>query len=370
MKVRLSAEEQNRFLVKESRRELMLAEEAKKLLSKKSEEADRAREAKARKDWQELQEKESAEGTPEGAPAFRYRSIKADNSREMLETIGNLRDWLNEAPLERHNWFYSDLCILEPTNSMQLAAFEQLRLTGLLCSRFSTSVRKGRRFFTLAGEDTELQNGQEDKRRDASRQRRQQQPASPAVSVPDGGSRAGSDVAADPLAVLGSSGVSVRHEKEPPSVPAEESAAVEPAGEPAAAVPAVESAAAVEPAGEPATAVPAVESVAAEEPAVVQGRPVLVDEPAAAQGESWIMNPAISPKVIVNMTREGPVVKAAAEAAIPQEKQSGESLPGLKGSSAARQAAAVQGKRKACVGRSGGSQKRKRSSPAGLKDLS
>ncbi len=162
----MSAEEYNPFLVKESERELMLAEEAKKQLSKKSEEADRAKEAKAKKDWQELQEKESAEATPVGAPTFMYRSIK--------ESMGNLRDRLNEAPLERRNWFDSDLCILEPTNSMQLAAFEQLRLTGLLCSRFRTSVRKGRRIFNMAGEDAELPNGWEDKRRDASRRRWQQ----------------------------------------------------------------------------------------------------------------------------------------------------------------------------------------------------
>jgi hypothetical protein len=43
------------------------------------------------KDWQELQEKESAEGVPVGAPVFRYRSIQADCSREMLEIVGNLR---------------------------------------------------------------------------------------------------------------------------------------------------------------------------------------------------------------------------------------------------------------------------------------
>ncbi len=143
LRARLSAEEQNQFLVKESERELMLAEEAKKLLNEKSEEADRAREAKARKDWQELQEKELAEGTPEGAPAFRYMSIKADNSREMLESMGDLRDRLNEAPLERRNWFDSDLCILEPTNSMQLAAFEQLRLTGYCAAGSAPLSEKG-----------------------------------------------------------------------------------------------------------------------------------------------------------------------------------------------------------------------------------
>jgi hypothetical protein len=194
LKARVAAEEYNLFLVKESEREQMLAEEAKRLLTKKSEEADRAREAKAEKDWQELQEKESAEGVPVGAPVFRYRSIQADHSREMLESMGNLRDRWSEAPLERCNWFDSDLCILEPTNSMQLAAFKQLKFTGLLCSRFSPTVRKGRRFFTLAGEDAELPNGRGDKRREASR-RRQQRPASPAASASDGGSRVEGSVA-------------------------------------------------------------------------------------------------------------------------------------------------------------------------------
>jgi hypothetical protein len=35
---------------------------------------------KAEKDWQELQERESAEGVPVGASAFSYRSKQADLS--------------------------------------------------------------------------------------------------------------------------------------------------------------------------------------------------------------------------------------------------------------------------------------------------
>jgi hypothetical protein len=31
----------------------------------------------------------------------------------------------------------SDLCILEPVNSMQMMVFKQLKMTGLLCSRYS-----------------------------------------------------------------------------------------------------------------------------------------------------------------------------------------------------------------------------------------
>ncbi len=161
LKARVAAEEYNLFLVREAEREQMLAEEAKAKLVKKSEEADRARMAKAEKDWQELQEKESAEGVPS---AFSYRSIQADQSREALESVGNLRDRWNEASLEKGRWFDSDLCILEPINSMQMAVFEQLKITGLLCSRFSATVKKGRRFFALAWEDAELPNGKGSKK--------------------------------------------------------------------------------------------------------------------------------------------------------------------------------------------------------------
>ncbi len=80
LKARVDAEEYKLFLVKEAEREKLLADEAKKQLAKKSEEADRARMARAEKDWQKLQEKESAEGVPVGAPAFSYRSKQADLS--------------------------------------------------------------------------------------------------------------------------------------------------------------------------------------------------------------------------------------------------------------------------------------------------
>ncbi len=164
LRARVAAEEYKLFLVKEAEREKMLADEAKAQLVKKSEEADRARMAKAEKDWQELQEKESTEGVPLGASVFSYRSIQADQSREAFESVGNLRDRWNEASLEKGHWFDSDLCILEPINSMQMAVFEQLKITGLLCSRFSATVKKGRRFFALAGEDAELPNGKGSRR--------------------------------------------------------------------------------------------------------------------------------------------------------------------------------------------------------------
>jgi hypothetical protein len=125
LKARADAKAYKLFLVKEAEREKMLADEAKEQLAKKSEEADRARMAKAEKDWQELQERESAEGVPLGASVFSYRSRQADLSREAFESVGNLRDRWNEASLEKGHWFDSDLCILEPINSTQMAVFEQ-----------------------------------------------------------------------------------------------------------------------------------------------------------------------------------------------------------------------------------------------------
>ncbi len=145
-----------------------------------------------------------------GAPAFRYRSIQADRSREMLESVGNLRDRWNEATLEKGPWFDSDLCILEPINSMQMAVFEQLKVTGLLCSRFSATVKKGRRFFALAGVDAELPNGKGSKKKAASQQ--QQRAASTAASAPDGESRVEGSVAKEFLAVPGLSGLDVRRD--------------------------------------------------------------------------------------------------------------------------------------------------------------
>jgi hypothetical protein len=143
LKARVDAEEYKLFLVKEAEREKLLADEAKKQLAKRSVEVDRARMARAEKDWQKLQEKESAEGVPVGAPAFSYRSKQADLSREAFESLGNLRDQWNGDALEKGHWFDSDLCILEPVNSMQMVVFEQLKMTGLLCSRYSATVQKG-----------------------------------------------------------------------------------------------------------------------------------------------------------------------------------------------------------------------------------
>ncbi len=95
LKARVDAEKYKLFLVKEAEREKMLADEAKEQLAKKSEEADTARMAKAEKDWQELQENESAEGVLLGASVFSYRSKQADRSREAFESVGNLRDRWN-----------------------------------------------------------------------------------------------------------------------------------------------------------------------------------------------------------------------------------------------------------------------------------
>ena len=232
--------------MKEAEREKLLADEAMEQLAKRSEEADRARMARAEKDWQKLQEKESAEGVPVGAPAFSYRSKQADLSREAFESLGNLRDQWNGAALEKGHWFDSDLCILEPVNSMQMVVFEQLKMTGLLCSRYSATVQKGRRFFALAGKDMELPNGKGGKRKAASKRQRAVSPMAPAL---DGGSPVEGEVAGEPLAMPGPSGVDASASGSVPPVPAEESAA------------AAESAA-VEPT--------AVEPVAAESPPAAQ----------------------------------------------------------------------------------------------------
>jgi hypothetical protein len=160
--------------------------------------------------------------------------------------VGNLRDRWNEASLEKGHWFDSDLCILEPINSTQIAVFEQLKVTGLLCSRFSATVKKGRRFFTLAGKDVELPNGKGGKKKVASQR---QQAASSAASALDGGSHAEGEMAEKLLATPGSSGVDVSaKENKPPEPAVDLAAAAGPAVAGPAAVLAMGQMAAVEPA--------------------------------------------------------------------------------------------------------------------------
>ena len=52
-----------------------------------------------------------------------------------------MRDQWGEVTLEKGHWFDSDLCILEPVNSMQMIVFEQLKMAGLLCSRYEVSSK-------------------------------------------------------------------------------------------------------------------------------------------------------------------------------------------------------------------------------------
>ncbi len=73
----------------------------------------------------------------------------------MLEHKGDLADKSRRMSIGWLSWFDSDLSILEPTNSIQLADFEQLKVTGLLCSRYSASVQGGRRCVGLAVPDPE-----------------------------------------------------------------------------------------------------------------------------------------------------------------------------------------------------------------------
>jgi hypothetical protein len=260
---------------------------------------------------------------------------------------------------------------------MQMAVFEQLKITGLLCSRFSATVNKGRRFFALAEEGAELPNGKGGKKKVASQQ---QQPASPAISAPDGGSRVEGEMAEELLTVPGSSGVDVSARESTPPVPVVDSAAaVEESAAGALVV-----GPAVAPAAKPVAAKAAVS--AAVPTATRGGRPVLADGPVAAPRECWVMNPGIAPKVIVRRIPSGSAT--AAEAATSWEIRAGEPLPELGSVPSAGRAAAeirtspiaetarlavpataAQGKRKASAGVTEGSRKRKKSSPVKIKDL-
>jgi hypothetical protein len=330
-----------------------------------------------------------------------------------------------------------------------MVVFEQLKITGLLCSRFSATVQKGRRFFTLAGKDMELPNGKGGRKKPASKR---QQAACPAAPALDGGSPVEGEMAEELLAVPGPSDMGVGASGSVPPVPAEDSAAAaalaaagpppaNPAVEPAMvqpSAPAMEHVVAVEPTGvelsvpavEAAAAAPVAEAatavrlvsealsglalelaaakkptagVLAGEPAAVEpkaataavstavptpakeGRPVLADGPAASPKECWVLNPGIGPKVMVRKIHSGSAA-AAAEVAASGERRAGEPVPGPGLPPAARRAAAeikfppvattskpaaaaAPGKRKAKAGVTGGSQKRKKSSPVKIKDL-
>ncbi len=138
--------------------------------------------------------------------------------------------------------------------------------------------------------------------------------------------------------------------------------------------------------GVPAAVEPAAATVAASaaEPAAVEGEwPVLANGPAAASKEYWVLNSAVGPKVILKKVLVGPTATAAETAAASVE-WAGELVPGPEMPPAARQAvcgaeglpvvtasvprlptaAAAPVKRKAKAGVTGGSQKRKKSSPS------
>jgi hypothetical protein len=143
------------------------------------------------------------------------------------------------------------------------------------------------------------------------------------------------------------------------------------------------------PTGVPAAVEPAaaVATVSATEPvAVERERPELTDEPAAAPREYWVLNSAVDPKVILKKALSESAATAAETAAAGAE-WAGEPVPGPGEPPAARRAAcettgslavtaseprppkAAAVKRKAKAGVTGGSQKRKKSSPAEAKDL-
>jgi hypothetical protein len=144
------------------------------------------------------------------------------------------------------------------------------------------------------------------------------------------------------------------------------------------------------PESEPAAVEPVAATVAASaaEPAIVEGgRPVLANGPAAASKECWVLNPAVGPKVILRKFSAGPTATAAETAAASVKcavPEPGSELPPAAGRAARETksppivmasesvppaAAAAPVKRKAKAGVTGGSQKRKKSSPAEAKDL-
>jgi hypothetical protein len=144
--------------------------------------------------------------------------------------------------------------------------------------------------------------------------------------------------------------------------------------------------AAVEPAVEPAAATAA---ASAAEPVAAKGeRPVLANGPAAASKECWVLNPVVGPKVILSRHSVGPATAATGSAAA-EVKCAGEPVSGPELPPAARRAAmetesppivtasgpippmavVASVKRKAKTGVTGGSQKRKKSSPVKVKDL-
>ena len=145
------------------------------------------------------------------------------------------------------------------------------------------------------------------------------------------------------------------------------------------------------PMGVPAAVEPAaaVATVPATEPAAVEReRPELPDEPAAAPREYWVLNSAVDPKVILKKALSESAATAAETAAAGAE-WAREPVPGPGEPPAVRRAAcettdslvvtaseprppmaaAASVKRKAKAGVTGGSQKRKKYSPAEAKDL-
>jgi hypothetical protein len=141
------------FLQKEAVLDDRLVKEVEeRFLATSSKRVSEAAKKKAKTKWAQLEEEEDKEERPH-LPVQRCRSLRADRNRKMLEAVGCLADQEEKMDVIMYNWLESNLCILAPVNSAQAAAFELMKVTGMLCSRHSTSVQKGRRFFVLAKED-------------------------------------------------------------------------------------------------------------------------------------------------------------------------------------------------------------------------
>jgi hypothetical protein len=99
--------------------------------------------------WAELNAEDRL-GISNPKPVQRCRFLRYERNREMIEAVGRLADHEDRMDLRHYNWLESYLCILAPINSTQAAAFEMLKVSGLLCSKYGTALKEGQKYITLA----------------------------------------------------------------------------------------------------------------------------------------------------------------------------------------------------------------------------
>jgi hypothetical protein len=99
------------------------------------------RRAWAEAKWAELNAEEDRLGISNPKPVQRCRSLRYKRSREMIEAVRCLADQKDQMDLRHYILLESDLYILAPINSAQAAAFEMLKVSGLLCSKYGTALK-------------------------------------------------------------------------------------------------------------------------------------------------------------------------------------------------------------------------------------